>query len=770
MKHYLITDPWKIIEREFHPEYQKNSESIFSIGNGRMGGRANFEEGYGGEHLLGNYISGIYYPDKTRVGWWKIGYPEYYAKVLNAAHWSGVEIYINGRKLDLFACKLHAFSRILHMDRGYLERTVSLETPDGVCLELHCIRFLSMAWDEGGAMQFYLTSLTDHVQIRFVSYCNFDVRNEDANYAEDFWEGVLEQRSGNAMVLQAKTKKTGFSVATGIFNAFHLNGSPLQTEYATELKPRYGSQSVDLMLQSGDCLSLEKSVCQISSLDYSEDQLAEICFEKLSWWSRIAFDQRLADQNAYWQGIWNRADICIEGDDEAQQGIRFNIFHVFQTYTGKDPRLNIGPKGFTGERYGGATYWDTEAYCLPFYLGTAPATVARQLLKYRYKQLPQAILNASKLGFKNGAALYPMVTMNGEECHNEWEITFEEIHRNGALVYALYEYTRTTQDYEYLYTYGLPVIIAINRFWVQRVHWSVPKSKFVMHGVTGPNEYENNVNNNWYTLYLAKWCIEYGLEVLDRMPHDSEQKRTLLQQEKLSPEELEHWKQVASEMYLPQSHELGIFLQQDDYLDKDLLTVDDLDAEQLPLNQHWSWDRILRSCFIKQADVLQGLFFFKDHFTIDVIRNNFNFYEPRTVHESSLSPCVHSILASWLDKMDKAYALFIRASRYDLIDFNEDTCDGLHITSMAGSWMAVVKGFAGLELTGNQVSLRPRLPEHWKSLGFSFICQGERVEVNYNREFLRIQNMGRKAITLLLNDTDFHLDGFQERTIKRIPS
>ncbi len=765
MKHYLTISPWKIIEKGFHPSFQRNSESVFSIGNGRMGGRANFEEGYGGEQLLGNYLSGIYYPDKTRVGWWKIGYPDYYSKVLNAANWAGIEIYINGNRLDLFQCQIHAFTRTLHMDEGYLERTVSLETPEGIGLELHCIRFYSMAWDEGGAMQYHVACLQNDVNIRMVSYCDFNVRNEDANYDEDFWETEGEHRYENTIILQAKTKKTAFSIASGIHNAFYINGIHIKEEYRSELKPRYGAQSVELIMNSGDFLSLEKSVCQISTLDYSTDQLSDLCKDKLSWWSNIHFDQRLADQSAHWKEIWNRADIVIEGDDEAQQGIRFNIFHLFQTYTGKDPRLNIGPKGFTGERYGGATYWDTEAYCIPFYLGTATSDIARQLLLYRYHQLPQAIHNANKLGFTNHAALFPMVTMNGEECHNEWEITFEEIHRNGAMVYALYDYYKVTHDLNYLYQYGMPVIIAINRFWVQRVHWSVPKSKFVMHGVTGPNEYENNVNNNWYTLYIAKWCLEFCLEMLKAFQEQQESYQKLIQQEKLSLEELEHWKYVAENIYLPQSNALGIFLQQDDYLDKELLTVADLDPNQLPLNQHWSWDRILRSCFIKQADVLQGLFFFHQRFSVDDIRRNFDFYEPRTVHESSLSPCVHSILASWLGYLEKAYSLFIRASRYDLIDFNNDTCDGLHITSMAGSWMSIVKGFAGLIVDGRLVTLHPQLPDHWKSLKFSFICNNERLLVYYTREHLQIYNFGNKSITLMVQNSEHILDGGQEKTI-----
>ena len=215
-----------------------------------------------------------------------------------------------------------------------------------------------------------------------------------------------------------------------------------------------------------------------------------------------------------WERIWSTSDVVIEGDIAAQQGIRFNIFHLNQTYTGKDERLNIGPKGFTGEKYGGSTYWDTEAFVLPFFLKTAPVKVARNLLIYRYKHLRKSIENAAKLGFKDGAALYPMVTMNGEECHNEWEITFEEIHRNGAIAFAIYNYVRHTGDAGYIADYGLEVLIGLSRFWSQRATFSENLGKYVILGVTGPNEYENNVNNNWYTNTIAVWTLSYTIKNL----------------------------------------------------------------------------------------------------------------------------------------------------------------------------------------------------------------------------------------------------------------
>ncbi len=268
------------------------------------------------------------------------------------------------------------------------------------------------------------------------------------------------------------------------------------------------------IVSAGEEIILYKYAAVLDSLNYTHDQIVEKCKESVHRAFKKKFDTLFAEHSAKWEENWSNSDIIIEGDPLAQQGIRFNIFQLNQTYTGRDERLNIGPKGFTGEKYGGSTYWDTEAFLFQFYLSTENEKVARNLLIYRYKQLQKAIENAAKLGFHSGAALYPMVTMNGEECHNEWEITFEEIHRNGAIAYAIYNYIRYTGDKKYLAEYGLEVLIAISRFWKQRVNWSESKGKYVMLGVTGPNEYENNVNNNWYTNKMACWTLRYTLEAL----------------------------------------------------------------------------------------------------------------------------------------------------------------------------------------------------------------------------------------------------------------
>ncbi len=296
-----------------------------------------------------------------------------------------------------------------------------------------------------------------------------------------------------------------------------------------------------------------------------------------------------------WSKIWDNSDVIIDGDVKSQQAVRFNIYHLNQTFNGKDPKLNIGPKGFTGEKYGGVTYWDTEAYCIPFYLGTKDSNVAKNLLKQRYDQLPNAILNAEKIGLNHGAALYPMVTANGEECHNEWEITFEEIHRNAAIAQAIKKYLNFSDDNEFMINKGIKILIAISRFWEQRVNYSNALNKYVILGVTGPNEYENNVDNNWYTNYSAKWCLEYTNETLKEIADSNlDHYKKILNETTLDKTEISKWNKIINNIYLPYCKDLDVFIQNDGFLNKDLQPVSSIPINQRPINQHWSWDKILK--------------------------------------------------------------------------------------------------------------------------------------------------------------------------------
>ncbi len=759
MKKYLEQDEWCIIEKGFHPDYNRVTESIFSLGNGRMGQRGNFEEQFSGDSLQGNYVAGIYYPDKTRVGWWKNGYPEYFAKVLNAANWIGIDVFINGNPLDIARCEVLNFKRILNMKEGFLQRSFIAKLDDKHDVKITSKRFLSIVDDEAGVIRYSVTPLTFDGEITFVPYIDFDVINEDANYDEKFWDEVEKENEGSEAYITAKTKKLDFHVCTGMKYDIFQDGKRIDFTAEVINKEKYVANSINVKCRQGQQTDLVKLGCNLSSENHKKSHLIPHSKSLLKKVFSKGYDQMLEEQIRAWNKKWELSDIEIKGDISAQQGIRFNIFQLNQTYTGEDERLNIGPKGFTGEKYGGSTYWDTEAYCIPFYLSTSTSEVPKNLLLYRYKHLPKAIENAEKLGFKNGAALYPMVTMNGEECHNEWEITFEEIHRNGAIAYAIYNYINYTGDNNYLIDYGLEVLIGISRFWSQRVNYSEAKNKYVMLGVTGPNEYENNINNNWYTSKIACWTMQYTIQSIDYIKNTNKEKyKSLIKKLDLDEKaECKKWKDIIENMYFPEDKERKIYLQQEGYLDKELIPVSEIPENERPLNQNWSWDRILRSCYIKQADVLQGLFFFEDEFDNKTIKRHFDFYEPFTVHESSLSPCIHCILAARLKYYEKAYEMYLRTARLDLDDYNNDTNEGCHITSMAGTWMAIIYGFGGMRVKNDIISFNPFLPKEWRSYSFKIYFRESILSLNINKKEVVIENHTAKPLKLNLFDRNYSL-------------
>lgn len=760
MRNYLKHDEWKIIEEGFHPEHNRITESIFSLGNGRMGGRGNFEEKYSSDTLQGNYIAGVYYPDKTRVGWWKNGYPEYFAKVLNAANWIGINVTIDGELVDLANMKIESFRRELDMKQGCLNRDFIASFKNGNKIHIQSTRFLSLVIPEIGAIKYSIENINFAGKIRITPYVDFDVVNEDSNYNEKFWVGENIENSGNEGYLTAHTRKTKFLVCSGMKYNVLVDDKEHAVFIENETREKYIESTFEINAAQNQKVSIIKYGVNTSSEYYPRTRLLAESKEILNDAFDIGFDRLFEEHAMAWADKWENSDIKIEGDVAAQQGIRFNIFQLNQTYTGDDERLNIGPKGFTGEKYGGTTYWDTEAYCFPFFMATAPQQVARNLLMYRYKHLEKAIENGQKLGFTNGAALYPMVTINGEECHNEWEITFEEIHRNGAIAFAIYNYIRYTNDKIYLAPYGFEVLLAISRFWSQRVNWSEQKQQYVMLGVTGPNEYENNVNNNWHTNNMAVWTLRYTLETIQYLKeeHADTYKKVCDKTHFEEQVETDRWKHIIAKMYFPYDNERKIFLQQDGFLDKELIPAKELDSSQRPISQHWSWDRILRSVYIKQADVLQSLFWFEDQYEKETIKRHFDFYEPFTVHESSLSPCVHAILAASLNMNEKAYEMYLRTARLDLDNYNNDTSDGLHITSMGGTWMAFVLGLGGMRVNNNQLSFNPILPKGWKSYSFMVNFRGSHLKIKVSDNSIEISNLSNQKIELLVSGKKIALE------------
>lgn len=759
MKKFLKTDEWNVIEESFHADNLRAFESIFSLGNGRLGQRGNFEETYSSDTLQGSYLAGISFLDKTRVGWWKNGYPNYFTRIPNAPNWSGIIVRLIDEELDLALWDVDSFERRLDMKEGISYRDFQVTSPKGHKLKVHVEHITSMANQNLCIIKYSVTSVNYEGKISLVPFINGDVKHETSNFNEKMWNILRAETTSEYAYLWTQTRHEDSQVCSCMTyqlfkNSKEITGNPIKIE-----KEKMTGFSIGADVKPGERVTLIKYTAVLSSLYYDRQLLVDEAVSESKKAKAIGWDALVNEHKKVWEDIWNETDVIIDGDPEAQQGIRFNIFQLNQTYRGDDPRLNIGSKGFTGEKYGGNTYWNTELCCVPFFLLSNPKDVARNLLLYRYNHLPKAIENAKKLGFSGGAALYPMVTINGDECHNEWEITFEEIHRNSIIAYAIMLYTTMTGNKEYVAHYGLEVLIAISRFWSQRVSFSQPKQKYVILGVTGPNEYENNVDNNWYTNYSCIQCLNVTLEYLEMIALEyPDEYARIRRKTSFDKEETYRWKEIIDNMYMPEDKELGIFVQHDGYLDKELKTVQDIPTNERPINQHWSWDRILRSCYIKQSDVLLGLYLYYTNFDKEFIRRNFDFYEPRTVHESSLSPYLHSILASRVGYLDKAYNLFLHATRLDLDDYNNELEQGLHITSMAGGWLAIVRGFAGMQVLEGLMSFSPTIPQKWNSYTFKINFRGRTLQLCINKRNIEVRLIKGPSLKIKVYEKEYILE------------
>lgn len=768
MNKYLKHDPWCIIEEGFHVDKVLASESIFSLGNGHIGQRGTFEEQYSGETMYGSYIAGLYFPEEAERGSWKKGYSETNDKIINAPNWSRIDVRINDDKLDLTEWDVQNFRRILNMHEGYLERSFEAVSYKGHRIQVCVRKFFSMAETEVAAINYTIKSLNFDGRISFLPQIDGNIHNYYTNFDEHFWN-ILQSKTveRDAAYIWAQTRRVDSQISIGMTYSLLKNSKELEVIPTKIEKGNITGFGVGSDVKEGDTLCLHKYISVMNSKDYPKEELVDRAVAKAREIKQKGWEALFAEHADVWNKKWEQSDVIIDNDIEAQQAIRFAIFHLNQTYKGSDARLNISPKGLTGEKYGGSTRWDTEAVCIPFYLCTAHPEVAKNLLLYRYRHLFKAIQNAEKLGFGSGAALFPAATFNGSEVVNQWELSFEAIYRNGVIAYAIYDYISYTGDEEYLVSNGLEVLIAISRFWAQRVSMSSDKKQYVLLGVTGPNDYENNVNNNWFTNTIAVWTLQYTIQCIEVVKKlNFLAYEDLINKIQFETEETFLWQDIIDNMYFPKSEKLGVFLQQDGFLDKTQIRMKDIPRTELPINQHWTWDRILRSSLIKQADVIHGLYLFEDNLNKDVIRKNFEFYEPLTVHESSLSASIHSLVASFIDDISKAYELYLRTARLDLDDYNKDVADGLHITSMAGTWLSIVRGFAGLRVKQGELHFKPQVPSKWQAYEFNIIFRNNHLNIRIEQNRTRIKNIKGEKIDIYIHDKKHTIASNSEKEIK----
>ncbi len=737
---YYITDPWRIIEEGFDPDYSQVSESIFSLGNEYMGIRGYFEEGYQGESLIGSYFNGIYESTGTEGSAYK-GIIDRTEFMVNSVDWLYLRIQLGDEMLYFEQAQVEKFRRVLDLKTGVLTRSYVWVLKDGRRLALEFERFLSMKEARLGGQRVLLTPLNFSGEVTITAGLDFSQPHHMVG--RNLWSCEEQKFGENWCALLANTVNTGQSVYS--LSRFDCTGIAGRDGY--EEKGVF--KKFCLPLTEGEQTPFTRLVINQVRKGHTPQELDTFrvqCAEAEQVTASLSYDTAKEESAQWWDSMWKASDIVIDGDELNQQGIRYCIYQMHQTYHGADRGTIIGAKGLTGEAYSGNTFWDTETYCLPFYIFNN-ARAAKHLLEFRYLTLPEAKERAKALDCEG--AFYPIATISGRECCSLWQHASLQLQASTAVAYGLKHFETVTGDEEFVFCTGLPILNEVSRMLASRGDWNADHTRFGYYGVMGPDEFQMMVNNNCYTNFMGKVTLDYTLEVLERFEtKDRAAYEALLAKYHLTAQERENWSLIAGNMYLPYDEETKLFELHEGYFNLPHIDVDQIPVEDFPLYHHWSYDRIYRNDMIKQPDVLMLMLLFNGSFTKEQLQKNYEFYEPRCIHESSLSPSVHSILAAQLQKHEEAYRFFGFATRMDLDNYNRNTAEGLHTTSIAAAWMNIVYGFGGMRSDKKGLAFAPSIPEAWN--GFSF-------RIHYGKDVIQVEVTKEEAIFYTLQGTEIEI-------------
>ncbi|WP_042197371.1 glycoside hydrolase family 65 protein [Paenibacillus camerounensis] len=727
---YLKVDPWSVMEEGFDPGRNRVSESIFSLGNEYMGVRGYPEEGYSGDMLLGSYFNGLY--EEHAIGNHYKGIIRSLRYMVNAVDWLYTRITVDGEQLDLAHSRVKNFRRRLDFRTGTYCREFVWLLEGGKELKVTFTRLVSMTMSHLGLQQVAFEPLNFSGEVQVLTGLDFGAVHEERG--QSMWKSLHSASAQGITAIMAETLTTG----NRLFSGFVLQSAAELNPYPVE-RDRFAGQSFALSLIEGERIHYTKLAVNYADTDkvLTPEELWEKGIQLAVEAAGLETNDVFAAQAAYWNGIWETSDISIEGDEENQQGIRFCIFQLYQTYHGDHPGYNIGAKGLTGEAYRGLAFWDTESYCLPFYMFNNPKA-ARSLLEFRYKTLPEAMLRAGDVDCEG--ACYPIATIDGTESCDLWQHSNLQLHVGTAVSYGIWHYVKNTGDKAFLYSKGAEMLIQISRFYATRGQWGARSGQYGYFGVMGPDEFQLMVNNNCYINLMAKKLFEYTNDTLEEMRRSvPEQFAELVALTALREEELIDWSHKAEHMKIPADPASGVYEEHDGFFDMPHMDIHSIPVTDFPLYSNWSYDRLYRYDMIKQPDVLMFMFLYNSEFTREAKLANYEYYEPRCIHESSLSPSIHSILASEIGRHEEAYRFFEFATRLDLDNYNRNTREGLHTTSIAAAWMNIVYGFGGMRSDGELLSFSPSLPERWTSYSFHVQYEGVLIRLAVAQEGVQLQ-------------------------------
>ncbi len=743
------------MEKQFFYEIEGNAksqealllgETIFHNANGYIGVRGAYEEGYPAEYtsIRGQYINGFYDITDMKQAEALCGLIEKKQTMLNVADTQSVEIWLGDEQFSLFHGTVKEVKRSVDLKKGVTLRKIAWVSPEGKEISLQFCRMTSFVTLPLFLQEITLTCHNYEGEVCLISSHIGEVENfcdpSDPRVAGEktqyLFAGTPRCQDDISLIL-AKTSRSGLSLCSGVGH-----GVPAGFEKQTVVKDKKVIHKITGKSVKGKTLRFNKYSWFSDSIRCGNPE--EETEKGLRNVMRQPVEELYREQEEYLSDYWEKSNLEIEGDEELNSAVHYNQYALLQS-AGKDRYSNMAAKGLSGEGYEGHFFWDTEMYALPCFTITQPE-LAKALLSFRYGTLNQARENARKLGHKKGA-LYPWRTINGEECSGYFPSGTAAYHISGDIAYAVASYYLATNDMEFLCGQGAEILLETARLWADVGNYV--DGQFHIQDVTGPDEYTCMVNNNYYTNLLAKYNLEWAVKCKELLMAEGKWK-ALCKKINFQPEEIDEFKMAAENMYLPYDEELDINPQDDSFLKKKKWDFANTPKENYPLLLHYHPLALYRKQVCKQADTVLAHFILEDYQKLSTIRSSFLYYEGVTTHDSSLSTCIFSIMAAKLGMVEKAYDYFGESAKLDLFNTHKNTKDGIHTANMAGNYMAIVYGFAGLRIKESGLYLSPRIPDKWKSYQFRFQYQRTRLEVKVDKEGCRIHRLEGKPVEVHL--------------------
>lgn len=718
---YFKVDPWKIIEQGYQPEHNKISESVFSIGNEYMGVRGTLEEGVSAPSLLGSYFNGIYEWNPNETGLHYKGIVNRTHWMVNAVNWLYTKIEIDDEVLDIAHIKHEQFMRELDLKTGELIRTFIWELNSGKRVKMMFSRVVDMQQVIYGHQKMMIEPLNFDGVMKVVVGLDFSIKHWQKF---DMWHVVHKDMDERMLI--------GKTASNQLVGSMYLLSGNYHAVNRLHYQDRLLYEELTCQVSKYESTVIEKRIVNI--IDKQQALNHDVLIKQLQKAIKKApsYDDTISSNRLFFDRIWEENDIEIIGDDKNQQGIRFCLFQLTQTYHGADETNNIGAKGLTGEAYSGHAFWDTETYCLPYYIFSNPKA-AKNLLMFRYHTLEQARKRAKDLDCQG--ACFPIATLNGYESCDLWQHASLQPQPSSAVAYAIWHYAKITNDIDFLFDYGLEMLLEIARYLKSRGDWNHNHTHFGWYGVMGPDEFQMMVNHDTYTNYMGREILKMAIDSLTQLSKISKQKvQHVLDKIGFMPSEIEAYQEIIQHTYIIYDEKTKLFEQHMGYYDLPHIDIHQIPVQDFPLYANWSYDRIYRNDMIKQPAVLMLMFLLNQQFTQEQKEANYAFYEPRTIHESSLSPSIHSVIAAEIGRMEEAISFFGFATRMDLDDYNRNTSEGLHTTSIAAAWVNIVYGFGGLRSDGDYLLFNPQIPANWERYSFKIKYHDVIIKVVVTKE------------------------------------